>query len=57
MLQVSYYITGTKRRNSIDNVSLTDGYTTVQDIPKMIAMRNKVTPSRIRITLIRELTS
>jgi hypothetical protein len=54
-LQVSYRI-GASRRNHIDNVAITEGYTSVQDIPSMLGIRNKCKPSDIKIDLIRELT-
>jgi hypothetical protein len=56
-LSVTYEITVRGYKGGTDNVRITEGYTTVQDIPKMIAMRRKVSPARVKITLIRELTA
>lgn len=53
-LSVTYEIDVKGYKGGTDNVRITEGYTTVQDIPKMIAMRRGVSPSKVRISLIKQ---
>lgn len=53
-LTVTYWIAVKGYKGGTDNVRITEGYTTVQDIPKMIAMRRGVSPNKIRISLIKQ---
>jgi hypothetical protein len=54
-LAVTYEITRKGYKGGTDKVAITEGYTTVQDIPKMIAIRRSVRPTEVFIKLIREL--
>ena len=53
-LIVTYEINVKGYKGGTDNVRITEGYTTVQDIPKMIAIRRGVSPKRVIISLIRQ---
>ncbi len=53
-LKVTYLVTIAGWKGGTDNVRITEGYTTVHDIPKMIAIRRGVPAKKIRITLIRQ---
>jgi hypothetical protein len=55
-LLVSYEITREGYAGGTDNVVITRGYTTVQDIPKMIGIRRGVTASEVVITLVTQLS-
>lgn len=55
-LEVSYNVTRPGYVGATDRVAITEGYTTVQDIPKMIGIRRGVSADEIEITLIHELT-
>lgn len=53
-LLVTYEINREGWKGGTDRVKITEGYTTVQDLPKMLGIRRGVKPAEVEITLIRQ---